>query len=562
MTPLTPAMTPLTRQAVIAWLDDFALATRRWQARGDDGSLACPVARISHQWTEFFALPVAVDALRRRSGAERRALVLGLVDFLGAVQRPDGTFDAGFCGDLCQPCNAAFALRPLATALADWPADLDGARRQRLAEVLARAAAASADGGMNTANHRWVAAGGLAHAARVLGREDLGLAADAWTRAEIDIDADGAYSEGSPKYALVSNDAFLDLEALRGRSDLGALARRSLGYLRAVALPDGEFAAVGSVRYDTDGSTDGYARAAWVFARLGEHALARRGLAKLWGARSAPGLVAPHVYPPLGAPPKAKLYPSVVSAISADCLLRWSRVAEDPGTSEPQPVAERRDYLPGSGLFVYTAGRFALAAGPGPNLFEIQWGETVLEGARLLVQATGWNALYTVTQRPTERGVALDLSSAPGSDEIRLPQFLREEPGVRRPGWPVSPARARLALSAGPGAAAALEVEMDGVPGSHGLLELAARPDQALFDVDGVRQTAPYAAPPTGHLTLAGPGPERLHVAHAGGSGHALQVAPYGYGVGDDLWTPSFSPLPIRIGLRLPAHLRLQLRAD
>jgi len=555
---------PVTRAMVETHLGEFLAVARRWQRgaeRGEaSGGLPCPVARIPLQWTEFFALPVAVDAAARRADPEDAALALGLVDFLARVQRPDGTFDSGFCGDLCQPCNAAFALRPLATALRDWPGGLDGARREALAGVLRRAAGACADGGMTTANHRWVAAGGLAHAAEALSDDALGRAADDWTRGTIDVDADGAYSEGSPKYAVVSNDFFLDLEALRGRRDLGELARRSLGYLRAVQLPDGEFAVVGSSRYDTEGSTDGLARAACVFDRLGDRESAARALDRLWEARSAPGLVVPCGIPPLGGVVKAKLYPSVVSALTAEHLLRWLRL-EVPDASAGPPPRDAWTPLRASGLALYRSGELALALGRGANLLELQCGGAALEGARVLGHATGWNQLHAVSQDISEDGVRMALHAAPGSDVVRLPQFHRDAPEERRPGNAVPAIRGALELRAGPGSQVALELRIDGPPGANALLELAARPDQAVFDADGVRVRAPFAAPASGRITLGGPGPQRLVLEHEGGSGHALQVAPYGYGAGDAPWSPSFAPACVRIGLAVPARLRLRIRA-
>jgi hypothetical protein len=520
------------------------------------------VARTTLQWPEFFALPVVVTALGGVADREAQPLAVGLVDFLAAVQRPDGSFDAGFCGDLCQPCNAAFALRPLATAFTSWPESFEAGTRERLSKVLGRAAGACVDGGMNTANHRWVAAGGLAHAARALDRRALARAADEWTRARIDMDHDGAYSEGSPKYAIVSNDAFLDLEEIQGRADLGDLARRSLSYLRTVTLADGDFLAVGSSRYDTDGSSDGYARAAHVFARLGAPDLAEAALRKLWSTRTAPGLVAPCATPPLGEHPKAKLYPSVVSALTAEHLLRWLRM-ERPGPEpsvDEEPIAVL-DRLGASGLLCYRSGSFAAAVGPGPNLFEVRAGEAVIEGARLLGHATGWNRFYSVAQRSEPDGMRLELSTAPGSEEIRLPQYLRAAPEERRPGKAVSALRAELRVSCGPGPCLEIDLEIDGVERANAVLELGARPDQSLFDEDGVVQRPPVAAPAAGRLLVAGRGSDRLVIDHEGGSGHALQLAPYGYGAGDDLWAPSFAPLSLRFGVRLPARLRLRIAA-
>ncbi len=555
----------VTREMVEGHVLAFAATARRWQRAAPAehaGAIPCPVARIPLQWPELFTVPVAVEACRLRGGEEDAALATGLVDFLDRIQRPDGTFDAGFCGDLAAPCNAAFGLRPLATALADWPDGLDGARRERLAGVLRRAAGACVDGGMNTANHRWVAAGGLAHAARVLGEPAFARAADDWTRATIDIDADGAYSEGSPKYAVVSNDFFLDLEELQGRRDLGDLARRSLGYLRATLMPDGDFASVGSARYDTDGSTDGYARAATVFARLGDVSRARRCLAKLWRSRTAPGLMAAVVTPPLGESGKAKLYPSTVSALCAEHLLRWLRLGvedgpeDEPGTSRSEAGLRR---LEASGLVVYRSGAFAAAAGPGPNLLEVHWGGCALEGARLLGHATGWNRLYTEVRTMEPDGMTLRMSTAPGSEAVRLPQFHRDAPDERRPGHPVPAIRASLRVRFGPGVRVGLEIALEGPERANALLELAARPDQSLFDEDGVPLSAPVALPGTGGTILGGPGERRLAVRHSGGSGHALQVDRYGYGDGDALWSPSFHPRCLRIGASLPARLSVEI---
>jgi hypothetical protein len=553
------------RAEIEAHLDAFLEVASRWQlgpeAGVQAGGLRCPVSRVPMQWTEFSALPVAVDGSARGDGIARE-LARGLVGYLERVQRPDGTFDAGFCGDLLQPCNAAFALRPLSRAYARSAGGaLDPEARDALARVLARAADACVDGGMTTPNHRWVAAGGLAHAARALDDPRYAQAANDWTRTEIDVDADGAFSEGSPNYALVSADAFLDLEALQGREDLGALARRCLGYLDGVAMPDGGFAAVASTRYDTDGSTDACARAAAVFTRLGAPDRASRALEKLWRARIAPGVFAPHVF--AGAPPKAKLYPSVVSALACESLQRlldFDRGALPESGAPAVPEGSLRA-LPASGLLRYAAGDFALAAGRGPNLLEAQCGGAALEGMRLLVHAWGWNALWTTAQELRADGMRLRLSSAPGTSESRLPQFHRGEPGRRTPGNAVPATTAVLELRCGPGRSAAIDLVLEGPHGAHALLELAARADQRLASGEGAPLEAPFAAPPAGRTVVRGAGPELLVIDHAGGSGHALQVEHYGYGAGDDRWSPGFAPRVIRLGMTLPARLTLRIAA-
>jgi hypothetical protein len=58
---------------------------------------------------------------------------------------------------------------------------------------------------------------------------------------------------------------------------------------------------------------------------------------------------------------------------------------------------------------------------------------------------------------------------------------------------------------------------------------------------------------------VRGAGRDLLVLDHEGGSGHALQVFPYGYGAGDVPWSPSFHALPLRFGLELPARLTLDL---
>ena len=159
----------VTRSDIRHHLCDTLRAAARWQARArtlgerDAGGLACPVARTTMQWAEFFLLPVATAHAEIGFPApEAACLASGLVTFLARVQRPDGSFDAGFCGDLFQPCNAAFALRPLSDALSRWPAAFPVDAKAQLRAVLERAADACVNGGMSTANHRWVAAGGLA----------------------------------------------------------------------------------------------------------------------------------------------------------------------------------------------------------------------------------------------------------------------------------------------------------------------------------------------------------------------------------------------------------------
>ena len=552
----------VTRDDVKRHLAETLRAAARWQASARSlggrhaGGLADPVSRTTMQWTEFFRLHVAtahaeIDA----PAAEAACLADGLVAFLARVQRPDGSFDAGFCGDLYQPCNAAFALRPLSDALVRWQEVFPAATKETLRSVLARAARACVTGGQNTPNHRWVAAGGLAHASRALGDPSLLEAALGWTACGIDVDEDGAYSEGSPNYALVSADMLLDLEEIGGRADLGDVARRSLGYLRTVSMPGGGFATVASTRYDTEGSTDSYARAASVFGRLGASDLAAAALGKLFASRAAPGVFAPHVFPPAGAHAKGKLYPSVVTAIASESLLRWLRTGAAGAAPEAPEAPQAVSRLRASGVFRYTAGRFAVAFGRGPNLLEVHAGSAVVEATRILVHAFGWNGLYVASEDVTADGVELALTSAPGSAEIRLPQYLLAAPGERRAGSPIPVTRARLRLRCGPGPRARLEIELEGPAGANALLEIGARPDQRLFSEDGAPLEAPVAAAAAGRTVLRGPGADLLVVAHEGGSGHALQVGPYGYGAGDVPWSPSYHPTPLRIGFEVPGRL-------
>lgn len=557
----------ITRTDVERHLADGLRAAAGWQqaasalAPRHAGGLACPVARTTMQWAEFFFLPIATAHAEIGFPAPEAACIAsGLVDFLARVQRPDGSFDAGFCGDLYNPCNAAFALRPLSDALAAWPASFPAAGRATLRRVVERAASACVEGGMNTPNHRWVAAGGLAHASRALGDATLLEAALAWTRTGIDVDEDGAFSEGSPNYALVSCDMLLDLEALGGRTDLGDLARRSLRYLRAVAMPGGGFATVASSRYDTEGSTDTYARAASVLGRIGAPEMAQAALQKLFATRLAPGVLAPHVFPPAGRDAKAKLYPSVGTAIAAENLLRWLRAGAAGAAPETAEAAGESDFLRASGILRHRAGAFALAAGRGPNLLELHAGGAVIEATRLLVHQFGWNVLFAEEQRRTDDGFALMLTSAPGSQEIRLPQFLLAAPDERRLGTPIPVTRAKLALRCGPGPRARLEIDATGPEGANALLEIGARPDQRLASASGAPLPLPYAPPPSGRLVLRGSGPELLEIAHEGGSGHAVQVDFYGYGAGDALYAPSFHPGAIRFGFELPGRLVLELR--
>jgi len=557
----------VTRANVVTHLRDTLRAAARWQAQARTlgerhaGGLACPVARTTMQWTEFFLLPLAVAHEEIGFPApEAACLATGLGGFLARVQRPDGSFDAGFCGDLYQPCNAAFALRPLSDALLHWPAGFPEEARVELRHVLARAARACTTGGMNTANHRWVAAGGLAHAARALGEPGLLDSALGWLRAGLDVDEDGGFSEGSPNYALVSADFLLDLETLAERRDLGDVARRSLGYLRQLALADGGFATVASTRYDTEGSTDSYARAVCVLGRLGASDLAQAALSKLFASRAAPGVFAPHVFAPAGRHTKGKLYPSVVSAIAAESLLRWLRAGAPGAAPDESPPAGSLTRQRASGVLRYGAGAFVLAAGRGANLLEVHAGGAGIEAVRILVHAFGWNSFFVETHEESAEGHELALTAAPGAREIRLPQFLLEAPGERRPGGAVPVARACLRLRCGPGPQARLELDLEGPPGANAVLELAACSDQRLFSGDGAPLEAPVTMPPAGRVVVRGVGGALLVIDHEGGSGHALQLDPYGYGAADAPWSPSFHPLLLRVGLEAPARLALTLR--
>jgi hypothetical protein len=282
-------------------------------------------------------------------------------------------------------------------------------------------------------------------------------------------------------------------------------------------------------------------------------------LAKLWSARTAPGVLAPVAHPPLGVAPKGKLYPAMVTALAAESLARWREHAPPDAGAEPVAPEATSVALAASGLLVHHAGDFVVAAGRGPNLLEARAGGAVLEAARILVHAVGWNPLFVAAQDLDGGALGLELSSAPGHDHVRLPQFHRARPGERAPGNAVPVTRGRWTVRVGPGATARAELVLDGAPGANALLELGARPDQLLFDGDGRPLAPPVSLAASGTTVLAGAGSGRLVLRHRGGSGHALQVERYGYGDGDALWAPSYAPKAIRIGCTLPARVELEL---
>lgn len=149
---------------------------------------------------------------------------------LAALQDSAGLFTSG--DNLVSPPDSAFTISDAAITVEvlrrHCPEPLLEVR-DRLTEILRRAAPALLAGGVHTPNHRWELAGALARTGDLLSDDALLQRARTWLAEGPDVDGDGLYSERSPNYAAhVSNPSLTALGDVLGRDDLHEVVHRNL----------------------------------------------------------------------------------------------------------------------------------------------------------------------------------------------------------------------------------------------------------------------------------------------------------------------------------------------
>lgn len=174
-----------------------------------------------------------------------------LADTLAEEQFDDGLWDQGA---VHSPPDTAFSIVDLniAYALLDKDGERSTAKlRATVERILRKAGPGLADGGVHTANHRWLVCSALSRIHRRWPDPSYPRRIDAWLAEGIDQLAGGEYSERSPTYsAVVTNPALLTIARFHDRPDLYAHVRDNLTASLYVTEPNGEVESVHSRRQD------------------------------------------------------------------------------------------------------------------------------------------------------------------------------------------------------------------------------------------------------------------------------------------------------------------------
>lgn len=174
-----------------------------------------------------------------------------LADALAEEQYDDGLWDQGA---VHSPPDTAFSVVDLNVAHSLLTEDAHPPTerlRATIGRILRKAGPGLANGGVHTANHRWLVCAALARVHRRWPDPSYARRIDAWLAEGIDQLAGGEYSERSPTYSgVVTNPALLTIARHYGRADLYANVRDNLTGSLYVTEPNGELESVHSRRQD------------------------------------------------------------------------------------------------------------------------------------------------------------------------------------------------------------------------------------------------------------------------------------------------------------------------
>ncbi|MFJ7996331.1 hypothetical protein ACIQ7D_04040 [Streptomyces sp. NPDC096310] len=264
-----------------------------------------------------------------------------LLDQLGTLQGADGLFGGD---NLASPPDSSFTVNDicLTTRLIDThpgPADSPGGTeltrlRSGLTAIRRAVTPALLTGGVHTPNHRWELCAALARLHRIEPDPRLPARVGQWLAEEIDLQADGMYSERSPLYAAhVTNPSLLAVADALDRPELLDPVRRNLDAFAGLFDEDGTVESVHSRRQDQRTPFDGagfllpYRRFAVRERRADYAAIVTGILARPIGAELAADALAeilldPTLARPLPIAPAAG--PATARTVLADSgLARW-----------------------------------------------------------------------------------------------------------------------------------------------------------------------------------------------------------------------------------------------
>jgi hypothetical protein len=229
---------------------------------GNDKSVAYFLENKNHDREYFrslgeeFAILVSSYAQKDSKYFKSSSIVTRLneiIDKLLSLQYPDGTLDSG--GNRQSPPDTGFSLHYLcpAAALLNQLNDheLDGVKA-RLERFLRSAGNGLAKGGIHTPNHRWVVSLALTGCYALYGDISYLNRVNEWLAEGIDIDGDGMFSERSPNYSEVADNALLNIGHYLNRPYLFDDVKSNLMTTYYLMEDNGEVQTIASRRQDQE----------------------------------------------------------------------------------------------------------------------------------------------------------------------------------------------------------------------------------------------------------------------------------------------------------------------
>lgn len=203
---------------------------------------------------------VVSSASRHHGDARLLTFAEQIVADLRALQGPSGLFIGG--DNVDSPPDSAFTINDVGDTFAVLSLSdtrEPGAVVERLGVALTRIAlaakAALLAGGVHTPNHRWELSAALARTHRSWPDPALPERIGVWLGEHVDIDAEGFYSERSPKYsAHVSNPSLTAIADILDRPELLDAVEQNLTATLDLIRPDGSIETVQSRRQDQKSS--------------------------------------------------------------------------------------------------------------------------------------------------------------------------------------------------------------------------------------------------------------------------------------------------------------------
>ena len=173
--------------------------------------------------------------------------------FMLKAQHADGTIDL-LTTNFHSPPDTGFILEWMCSAASVLRSSQNSAAAPLLAKLLTfikRGADALAIGGIHTPNHRWVVCMALARANALIPDSRYVNRIDTWLAENIDIDADGQFTERSTSiYSPLTDRCLITVARLLDRPELLDAVRRNLQMSLYYMHADGQIATEGSRRQD------------------------------------------------------------------------------------------------------------------------------------------------------------------------------------------------------------------------------------------------------------------------------------------------------------------------